>query len=221
MNVSTLISDLRDNLGVDSQDLGDAAALRLLNRSYREIENKFPFKSKDYRFEFATVIGTYKYDLSAVDLEAIETVAIEDPISGQKGTLDRMTKTWYEDNISTSVDAYACPTNYLRESTSCIILYPTPDAVYNITCRLQKNLTSLANDSDVPDLPEVWHEIILYGAVWRGFAQLGDVNRSKFFKDEQIGLIVSTVPVEAKEEFDTHMGGVEVYGREDYRRSRR
>lgn len=59
------------------------------------------------------------------------------------------------------------PTNYaIKDQT--ILLYPTPDSVITLNVDYKKRSTDLSSDSDIPDLPIDWTDIILIGAEARG-----------------------------------------------------
>lgn len=216
MTLQEMRDSLRLHLGVDDVDLDDPASDSLLNASLSEIDNKFPFKEKERRLDFTTTIGEYKYQLPTI-MDAIRVVSITDPISEDKSVLERMTPYAYEDNTTLDTDLRGEPCGYMREQ-DCIILHPTPDDEYAITIRYLRTLAELLAADDEPALPANWHEILLYGAVWRGFILLGDFNRANQVKAHQVALITSTVPNESKEEFDTHTGGVQVLGRSYSRR---
>jgi hypothetical protein len=72
-----------------------------------------------------------------------------------------------------------------------------------------------------PDIPQEWHELILFGGVWRGYIKLGDYNRANAMKNHQVGLIESTVPVEAKEETDSRDVGLSIRPTNESRNFRR
>lgn len=40
------------------------------------------------------------------------------------------------------------------------VLWPIPDAVYEIHCEYNYQVASLVNDADVPDMDDIWHEYI-------------------------------------------------------------
>ena len=55
-----------------------------------------------------------------------------------------------------------------------------------------------------------WHEIVLYGGLWRAFIGMNDYQRANAAKQHQSALVASSVPVEAKEEYDSHRAHLEV-----------
>lgn len=210
MTLEEMIDDLRDELGVDETDLPDEKIKAKINDSINELESKFAFRNKDHRLDFSTVAEEPKYTLPTV-FESLVTASVMDPQSDQKHVLERMTETYYEEVYNAADSERGIPTHYLRDN-HCIILYPTPDDEYRVTLRYNKTLAELVSLTNEPDMPKSWHEIVKYGALWRFFITLGDYARANQIKAHQIELISSSVPIEAKEEFDTHTGGVRVLG---------
>ena len=207
LDVAQMILALRKPLGMDEDDLPDEEATLLLNRSYWEIIDKFNFREKEVTATFSTEVGISRYNMPQ-PFEALKQLSIIDPDSRQHTPLERMTAFEYEMLYNEAETERSTPEKYLREG--CFArLWPTPDKVYEMVIKYWTTLADLAADND-PAIPQVWHEIILYGGVWRGFIDIGDFARANQIKAHQVSLIDSTSPVEAKEEFDTHTGGVEV-----------
>lgn len=213
LDLAQLIISLRTHLGMDNDDLPDDKATLLLNRSYWEIVDKFNFREKEVTATFQTERGVSRYNMPD-PFEALRQISI--PLTDENPKphkpLERMTIYEYENLIVEGEANYGRPEKYGREG--CFArLWPTPDKAYTLTIKYWTTLSDFDSTSPViqrPEIPQVWHEIILYGAVWRGFLEIGDFARGNEVKTHQISLINSTSPVEAKEEFDTHTGGVEV-----------
>src|SRR6266496_2406681 len=108
IDLSSLRSELRDHLGVDDTDLPDTAADLLLNRSYWEILDKFPFREKEVTATFSTVSGTRFYK-GPTPFEAIQQLSIEDLNSKQHDPLDHIDSYVYEQKYINRADAQAKP----------------------------------------------------------------------------------------------------------------
>lgn len=211
LDIVQMRTKLRKPLGVDEDDLPDVDVDLLLNTSYWELLDKFPFREKEVTATFQTTIGTRSYDMPQ-PFEALRQLSILDPSTNEHTPLKRMTVFEYETKYVEGVDNYAMPCKYTREG--CFArLWPTPDDIYTITIKYWTTLADLADGSD-PIIPQAWHEIIVFGGIWRGFIDIGDFARANQMKAHQVSLINSMSPVEAKEEIDTHTGGIEVLGRE-------
>jgi len=218
LDLPTLRAELRQLLGVDSDDLPDDTDLAnnkvganlLLNQAYWELLDKFPFREKEISATFLTVAGTRYYQIPSM-FEALRQLSIEDVESQQHTVIERATVYEYETLFVNTSAEQGKPTKYVREKNG-IRFWRTPDQVYTITIKYWAVLSDLSSGNPTPEIPQSWHEIILAGAVWRGFFHLGDHARMASSKAIHTSLINSAVPVEAKEEFDTHLGGVEVAG---------
>lgn len=219
--LSVLRTETREHLGVgdendladDSRSLKDAAVDRLLNRSFWEISDKFPFRLKEATTLVNTVAGTRRYDMPA-PYEALRAPGItieEDSVNGKHNPLERMTKVVYESLYSDDSNTEALPTNYIREADS-FILYPTPDDVYELTIAYNTPFDDLsdANDDPSDSVPRVWHEIILFGAVWRGWLRYNNYIAHREFQKQQAMLINSIEPIESKEEVDSSSAGLSI-----------
>src|SRR2546430_34857 len=195
---------------LDTNDLSDPDAELLLNRSYWELLDKFPFREKEVTQTFCTVAATGFYQVPQ-PFEALQLISIEDINSLAHVPLKRLTQHQYETEFVNKADAQGKPEWYLREKDG-VRLLPIPDVVYTITIKYWSVLADLSSTNLQTPLPQVWDEMLLFGGVWRGFMRQGDYERAREAKAHQVALINSTTPIEAKEETDTHFGGVEVPG---------
>lgn len=206
---------MRRTLGVDELDDGfsDADCNIKLNRSYWEVLDRLNFRENELTIPFSTIASSRKYGVPG-DLNALQGVAIFD-LNNQSHKLRRITKDVYDSKYNNNPDNSfeRMPEEYYREG-EFLQLWPTPDQVYNCILHYWKILADLALDTDVLPLQESLHEIILLGGVWRGYMELGDMNRYNSTKNAQLALISDAVPTQAKEEIDSRLAHVEVPGRE-------
>ena len=215
MSIDTIAleSELRVHLGdLGSSELTPNDALLLLNRSYWELLDKFPFREKEETATFETVIGQRNYAVPS-PFEALQMLSILDLTSGGYAPLERAGNWEYESIRETTDDNRGKPTKYYREEAK-IRLHPIPDDIYTLTIKYWTTLADLNLSGSNLLIPRGWHEMVLYGGVWRGFLRLRDYEAAQTFKNHQIALINSSVPVEAKEERDSHAAGLEVLGRD-------
>jgi heme oxygenase len=185
-------------LGADSTDLPDADADLLLNTSWWDIADAFDFKEKEGTRTWNTVIGTLTY-ATAADENGIQQISIEDPDSKAHALLKPMTLLTYESGFVDRIDQRATPEYYIRRDEQ-ILLYPTPDKVYEITEYYWKTLADIAGGGLL--IPQAWHEIITYGAAFRGFAELGDFNRSNAARKMQVDLMQTKETITTREKVD-------------------
>lgn len=212
LDLQTLRDDLRDHTGTDDTDLPDTKADLMLNRSMWEVMDKFHFREKEVTVTFSTVAGTRLYNMPD-PFEAMRLLSIKDPDTNEHKKLKRTTIEYYENNYDTDTDAQDFPVYYVREGCA-VRLLPTPDDAYELTLKYWTTLADLSDSNTAIVIPPSWHEIILFGAVYRGFLSFGDFVRANGMRQQQIGLINSSVPTEAKEEYDSSDAALSVKVRE-------
>jgi hypothetical protein len=191
LSVTQLIAKLRKATGQDDQDLTDDDATLQLNIAYWEVIDKFPCPTP---FE------------ALRHLALLETAA--NTTSEQHIPLDQMGHDVYEQKYNEADDQEGKPTHYVREGCM-MVLFPTPDDVYTLTMRYWTTLDDLS-DTQNPNIPQSWHEIIYLGALWREFLDIGDHQRMASVIKLQERMINSAIPVEAKEEVNNPRAGLEV-----------
>lgn len=200
LGIDVAVDEDDENLSVDDRKL-------FLNTSWWEIADKFPFREKEASASFVTVAGTRNYDVPT-ETDAIRNISGRTNLE-QHFDIAPMDVEEYENNYNENSNYRAIPTRYTREN--CMIrLWPTPDDAYTMFVRYWKQLPDMLAGIDQPDAPRNWHEIVLYGAVWRGFLELGDISRANGFTNYQHKLINSAVPVEQKEQQDFRFAGVQL-----------
>lgn len=212
LSLAQLRSELRDHLGVDSTELIDADADLLLNRSWWKVADNYKFKEKEATSSFNTVAGTESYALGTVaaTAESIQNLSIKDVNSLDYDALTQIDETRFVGMRTANTSVRGKPEYYIHRGTN-ILLFPIPDAVYSIKIDY---LATLADVSTALAVPQAWHEAVLYGAIWRGFAKFGDYNRSALAKATQYELLNTQEPVAERElKADNQFAGVQVLRR--------
>lgn len=222
LDIVSLRRQLREHLGMvgsatdelpDVDTADKTGADTYLNRAYWEVLDKFKFREKEVSGTFSTVIGTKFYQVPS-PFEALQSLSIEDVNTLQHKPLDRIDKDVFEQVYVNRTDAQGKPENYFREGNG-VRLWPTPDAAYVLTISYWTVLADLGSLNPQTNIPQNWHEIILFGAISRAFLGVNrDFEGSQHARAYQVSLIEGTTPVEEKEQFDSHRAGLEVLGRE-------
>ncbi len=195
--------------GLDDGDLPNTDLDELLNISLWELEDKFPFEIKETIFASTLVSGQFEYamPLSPLLFDAIESISVTDG-EGARFKLDRMTRSWLDDNFDDS--DLGQPEKYLREG-EILTFFPIPDTDQNAFAFEIASKESVADlTSAGSELPRNWDEIIVMGAIWRGHFFEQDYELARESKTLQVALIRSTVPTIAKEEDDSQQAGLQV-----------
>jgi len=211
IDVDTLIDELREHLGLSDQatELDDPTALLILNRSWWEFQNKTPLREKEKTVEFDISEVSDFYEVPQ-PIEAVRTLTIIDPDTLEQTQLIRMSQDFYNNMSSEDVGIRETPTHYLREKSG-FKLYPFPDRTYTLKMFRYITLEDLIVGGDI-DVPQFWHDVILYGGVYRGFMRLNDLNRAEFFRNQQADIMNTSVPTEGEEEADSQLAGLRVVG---------
>jgi len=216
--LSVLRDELREHLGY-GDEIADADADRttgwkdvnvelLLNRAFWEVIDKFPFREKEETTTFVTVVGDSFMTLPT-DFNALRKISIQDLTSLEWTPLERMSVDYHERKADSNTSARGKPERYFRDNVG-VRLQEIPDDIYTLRIKYWISLADLTSTKTDPEIPQIWHEIILYGGVWRGFIRLQSFNEAQAMKAHQLSLIDSAVPVEGKEEFDSPMAGVDI-----------
>ncbi len=203
---------VREGLGgLDSDDIDDTNVDELLNISLWELEDKFPFEAKETLFSSTLVTNQYEYGMppSPILFDAIVSIAVIDS-EGQRFKLDRMTRSWLDDNFDDS--DLGQPEKYLREG-NVLTLFPIPDTdqsglAFDIMAK--ESIADISGANPATGLPRNWDEIVVMGAIWRGHFAAQDYDQARESMSLQVSLIRSTVPTVAKEERDSQQAGLSI-----------
>jgi hypothetical protein len=163
--LSQLVTDVRGKL--DDTNFSSTLIKDFINDTQRYIVNKHHFKFMEDTYTQVLTIDDYEYALGA-DVEVIESLRITSP-SGKEVDITDGYLTYIEFDQKhplPSEDDSNTPDSWtIREDQ--LFLYPKPDAAYTLTIRYQKKPTTLSSDSDVPEVPERFKELLVLGALVR------------------------------------------------------
>jgi len=195
-------ADLRNHLGMDTIDLPTAStsvltgADSLINRSFWNLAALLKFNVSESEGSITTVDGTRSYDFG-VDEEAVQRVIILD--LDDEDNYDPLIKVddWNMFPLRQD-ETTGKPTHYARRNTE-FILHPCPDDEYTIRFKYLQTLEDVQTEGS--GLPRQWDEVILYGAVYRGFLLRGDLNRAAQFQQIQANLI-NSIPSDTEKELE-------------------
>ena len=211
LNLTQLREMLWRPLGMDDEndpDLGIVRANLYLNRAFWEIMDKFPFREKERTATFSTSAGVRDYTLPE-PIEALQSLSI---VTSELAhiELNQITHNIYEDKYDEDEDKWDFPEEY--HLVGCYArFWPTPDDAYKVILKRLLVLEDLSATNSTPTFPQVWHEIIGLGGLWRAYIDFGDFNRAREAKGHQVSLINTISPRETKEKsVNTQTAGLEV-----------
>lgn len=209
LTLALLRTDLRDHLGKNTSSLPDADADRLLNRSWWALASQLRFNERDAVDAFTTVAGTEGYALP-IDSDAVQRVRAKDPDTLDWHALTRIDDWSMFGRETDAEDHENFPTHYSRRGTE-FVLWPIPDDAYDIEVKYLRTLDDI--QSSGPEAPQEWHEVILWGAVARGFFADGDWDRGTKAQAQQALYIQSLDTQEIRETEDRSLSGMRVLRR--------
>lgn len=209
VDIEDLRRELLKVLGKDEDDLDDDELDVYLNRSYWDLLNKYPFREKEAWMDMTFNSGIRLYNVVS-PFEALRNIFVIDPNSKKRTPLERKSIRVYEEEHSE--DDTGMPEIYLREGGK-IKISPIPDQTYDGIMHYWTTLEDLSDDNNIMPLPREWREIVLFGAEWRGWHDVGNDARRAIAQKLQMNMLNALVPVESKEEDDSFKAGVSIYGR--------
>lgn len=207
LSLANLRAELRTHLGKNSNQLPDADADKLLNRSWWAISAQLRFNEREAIDSFTTTAGTDEYDIP-VDSSAIQAVTIQGPDETDWNRLNRIDDWNMFAKKEDSEQDY--PTHYSRRNNK-FVLWPNPDNEYDVRVKYLRTLDDI--QSSGPDAPQEWHEVVLWGAVARGFFADADWTRGNQAQQQQATYISQLDTQETRDREDRSMSGVKVYRR--------
>lgn len=211
--MALLRSETLEHLGIDATDLDSSGSTNLdllINRSWWDVISQFDFKEEEKQTTFATVAGTRAYVLATIigsDIfDAIRQITILN--SDYSNTdLDNLSILEGQTRYNSQTSLQAQPTAYFHDGGS-IYLDPVPEKVYTLTLFYKYILTDLSAGN--PNIPQDWHESILYGAVQRGQFRQRDYISSSISENRQTREIMKRMTTDAKEDKYSKTSGVNV-----------
>ncbi len=215
IDLTVLLTELRVHLGLettDTDELSKVDAELLLNRSFWELMNKFKFRETEQSIEFTVDDGEDYIDLPTL-FESMRKLSILNADTNVWTPLVRIDIQEFERTTNDNTSAKGAPEKYFREGVGIRLLSSGgggPDKTYTLRIKHRVTLADLATDNTTLTFPDVWHELVLFGGLWRALLRLKDFESAREIKNNQIALINSTVEVESKEEEDSPLAGVSI-----------
>lgn len=143
-----------------------------VNEALQKIYRKGNFRLNSLTEDFPTVASTSAYTLPSDFLKLASVFNADDNDPLVPVTLEE-----YDDLDDSSGKPY----HYTVDGND-LVLYPTPDAAYNITLRYYNTSVELAADTDEPNLPEDYHYLLEHYALWRAYMAEHDFEAAEYHR---------------------------------------
>lgn len=215
--ISSYRSEILAHLGFEAGGLSNPILDDFTLRSMWELTNNYKWREVEGESGEITLTTSTDYLDYAIPYTAITGVFLKNPDTLQwEKLIYRSRDTFITNKIDDasaegkpefywqSGDTSGYPADPAGAGTLVTRLYfqPVPDQDYTINIYFERQLTNLSDSYTMSPIPREAHELILYGAVYRGFVRLRDFNSAERMKSFQDHLLSRYVPQEAKEEKD-------------------
>jgi hypothetical protein len=197
-NLQSVRSRIEQKL--DDTSFGAAKLNQFINDGIRDILNARRFRFMEREATIQTVIGDSTVTGVPIDLEVPISLRIYNP----KNKAIELTYVEYEDfdtvmanpnNVSNTVPAY------WRVFNGDIFVYPNADAVYDLKLKYLKSVGELVNDTDVPEIPESFSELVVLAGYKRALEHNDDYDQAQLIQ-QQVDIQVDNMD----ERFKRQMG---------------
>lgn len=217
ITISSFRTEVAEHLGDQSSQFGPNVLDDLILRSYWELQNNFKWRATelqsgdvtlpegseylDYTVPYKAITGVFIYDANTQSWKKLDYVDRDEFYKRRHdaGVMDQMPTHYWQSGD---------PGNYANDPVlgdqlvTRLWFSPIPDEDYTLNIFFDSLLTDLSDTYTLSPLPKESHELILYGAVFRGFLRLRDFSSYERFKSVQESLLSRYVPETAKAETD-------------------
>lgn len=146
----------------------------LINNALRELSRKVDFYQEETAYPFTTTAGMASYSWPT-DLGKARFIAD----TSIRRTLQAVRMRQIDQAVAQSGRPYA----YAVDGPG-IVLWPTPDSTYSLNLRYFKLPDLLVNDTDVPALPDDYHQILTYYALSRAYEAEDDLEMASYYAQQ-------------------------------------
>lgn len=185
LTASDMIDMVRDSLGGEtSETISDTRILWFLNQSYLEVASSYSFDQLSTSTTITTSSGTAQYELSVDTVLQIENI-VDDTNNFKLYTMNEdQYHQFSQGNASSGVPIYWYVDGVGSNNRWNIRFWPTPAGTYTMNVYFKKKPTQLTATPNATSTvtPEQWDDSIIYRAIARGWAMLGDLDASRKFR---------------------------------------
>lgn len=175
------LGEIQDNV----DDLGyqqlDAQSLSAINRVYRRVLGMRRWDFLEATTFPPCVTGTSALSMAAAtDFKRVDVIEMSVPGVDRPAEFDYLPYNQWRDYTKATGNDQGQP-RYWTESAGAINIHPPADGTYNFGVRYIKTSPVLVNSTDIPILPEAYHDVLVYGAAAELAARERDQMSVNFF----------------------------------------
>jgi hypothetical protein len=193
-----------------ARDLSTTQLDGWIHGSMYEFGYALKFHALEATGQFSTESGKYVYDPND-DFRVMHEVGMQ--IVSPSDCIGRLIPetrvSWRLHRDTDPTASFECPPQYYHVFGNQIFVRPAPGSGYVVEYDYWKKIPIMSDPSSVSVFSADWDDIILVGALYRGFRDFGEFDRYKNVRNDFLGLIRSRVAEEDLEEFPEGGIGVE------------
>ena len=180
-NLGTLRTRVQQKL--DDTSFGVSKLNQFINDAQRDILNSRRFTFMEREAVLTTSAGTDTLVGTPTDMQIPISMRITSPVS----YASQLAYIEYEDFDTAmpnqDVNGNSVPSAW-RVFNNTLLVYPNADATYQITLKYVKSPTELVLDSDVPEIPESFGELLVLAAYKRALEHNDDYDQAQVIQQQ-------------------------------------
>ena len=185
LTASDMVDMVRDSLGGEtSETLSDTRILRYINQSYLELSSMYHFDQLHTSTTVTTADGTAAYEMTVSDVQIITDIVDGTNDLKLYPMNDGQYHKFTQGSTVSGTPTYWFISGVGANSRYELTFFPTPAGIYTMTVHYYHDPTELVTTpaATSPVIPQIWDDSIVYRAVSRGWAMLGDLEAAGSWK---------------------------------------
>lgn len=179
--LSTVRTRIQQKL--DDTNFETAKLNQFINDGQRDILNSRRFTFMEREADLQTVIGSSAATGTPTDLQIPITLRMFSP-TNYATMMTYMEYEDFDDTVPNQALVGNTVPNYWRVFNGDILVYPNADAVYDMKLKYLKTPTELTNDSDVPEIPESFGELLVLAGYKRALEHNDDYDQAQIIQQQ-------------------------------------
>lgn len=182
MNLGEIRAEIK-RYGFGDLDYNDAAIDGVINAAYRDIQSEgaFPFTEVGPTTVALSTSGPISTTTLPSDYNKVRAITV----GGNK--LRYLNQ---DDFIQMQITNTGTGTpEYYTIWNSELLVWPLPAGATNATVWYHQTLTALTSDSHIPDMPDRWHYLLVYGALERLYSATDEDDKRSIYSEQWARMI--------------------------------